>query len=102
LFGFPLSARTIPDDASQAPWFKDFDHAVLGPLKFKSVGGFGETAMFHRSTNTLLVTDAVIKVGEIPPAILAEDPRALLFHSRDDMLQEVQDTDDVRKRGYRR
>ena len=33
-----------------APWFKDFDHCVLEKLSFKSVGGFGETAFFHRST----------------------------------------------------
>jgi hypothetical protein len=34
----------------------------VGPLKFKSVGGFGETAIFHRETKTLLVTDTVVKV----------------------------------------
>lgn len=102
IFGFPLSARTIPNDPSQAPWFTDFDHAVLGPLYFKSVGGFSETALFHRATGTVLVTDSVIRVSEVPPAILAEDPRPLLFHARDNMLQEVQDTDDTRRKGYRR
>ena len=102
LFGFPLNARVIPENSADAPWSKDFDHAVLGPLRFKSVGGFGETAMFHRSTNTLLLTDTIVKVGNTPPPILTEDPRALLFHSRDNMLEVVEDTDEVRKKGYRR
>lgn len=102
--GFPSADRffTIPESARDAPWYEDFDHAVLGPLKFKSVGAFGETAMFHRETRTLLVTDTIVKIGERPSPILEEDPRALLFHSRDKMLDDVKDTDDARLRGWRR
>lgn len=66
------------------------------------LGGYGETAFFHRKTSTLLVTDAVIKIGDKPPAILEEDPRAILYHSRDNVLEEVQDTEETRLRGYRR
>lgn len=102
LFGFPASARPIPFNAVDAPWFSDLDHHVLGPLYFKSVGGFSETAMFHRATGTLLVTDAVIRVGDAPPRILTEDPRSLLFHARDDMLEEVQNNEQTRRKGYRR
>jgi hypothetical protein len=58
--------------------------------------------MFHRCTNTLIVTDAVIAVSDSPPPILVEDPRPLLFHSRDTMLEVVEDTDLVRRKGYRR
>lgn len=102
--GFPLNNRVfeIPKDSKDAPWFKDFDHAILGPLTFKSVGGFGETAFFHRKTNTLLVTDAVVRVSDAPPAIIEEDPRAILFHSRDNMLDSVKDTREARLRGWRR
>ena len=101
-FGFPIGRlRDIPTDGSN-PWEADFDIAVLGPLKFKSVGGFGETAMFHRQSKTLLVTDAVIKVGSVAPPIILEDPRALLFHSRDKILDPVVDTEDARRKGWRR
>ena len=37
---------------------------VLGPLFFKSVGGYGETALLHKPTGTLLVTDAVVRVPD--------------------------------------
>ena len=33
---------------------------------------------------------------------LQEDPRALLYHSRDSIADEVEDTPDARRRGYRR
>lgn len=102
--GFPSGDRLkeIPLDNKGTPWETDFDHCVLGPMKFKSVGSFGETAFFHRSTNTLLVTDAVIKVGDSAPPILEEDPRAILYHSRDSALEEIQDTKDTRLRGWKR
>jgi hypothetical protein len=77
---------------------------LLRPHDFliRYLGGYGETAFFHRKTSTLLVTDAVIKIGDRPPAILEEDPRAILYHSRDNVLDEVQDTEETRLRGYRR
>lgn len=81
---------------------EDFDYEVLGPLKFKSVGGFGETAFFHRKTQTVVLTDTVIKVPDIPPEIIQEDPRALIFHSRDQMLDVVEDTYENRLKGWRR
>lgn len=102
--GFPLNnkVKEIPINSKNAPWYEDFDHAVLGPLRFKSVGGFGETALFHRDTNTLIVTDTVVKVADQPAKILEEDPRALLYHSRNTATDEVEDTDDARRRGWRR
>ena len=100
LFGFPLRVKEIPLDSN--PWKDDFDIAVLPRLSFKSVGGFGETTMFHRDSKTCIVTDAVIRVPSEPPAIIAEDPRALLFHSRDGMTDPVSDTLDARRRGWRR
>ncbi|KAJ1423085.1 hypothetical protein B484DRAFT_331915 [Ochromonadaceae sp. CCMP2298] len=103
LFGFPPSPRTreIPT-AGPNPWAADFDYEVLGPLKFKSVGGFGESAFLHRASGTLIVTDCVVQVGDRPSPILLDDPRALLFHSKDSMLEEVEDTEEARLRGWRR
>jgi hypothetical protein len=102
--GFPLGRRlqTIPTNASTAPWHADLDHIILDSLHFKSVGGFGETAMFHRSSRTLLVTDCVVQVSSLPSPIIEEDPRALLYHSRNKMLDNVIDTPEARLRGWRR
>lgn len=104
LFGFPVGSRLkdMPRTSAEAPWKSDFETAVLGPLKFKSVGGFGETALFHKSSKTLIITDTVIKVADDAPPILQEDPRAILYHSRDEALDDVEDTDDSRRRGWRR
>ena len=44
----------------------------------------------------------MIKVGSEPPPIIQEDPRAILYHSRDSIKDEVNDTPDARRRGYRR
>lgn len=108
LLGFPWGKRlrTFPeagaDDAEAPEWADEIELEVLGPLRFKAVGAFGETAFFHKATRTLLVTDTIIKVERQPPAILQEDPRALLFHARDDIGDVVADTPATRQRGWRR
>ena len=83
-------------------WAVDFEYETLGPLKFKSVGAFSETAFFHKPTRTLLVTDCVIEVTETPPQIIQEDPRAMLFHARDSIDEIVTDTPETRAKGWRR
>ena len=83
-------------------WATDFDAETLGPFKFKSVGAFSETAMFHKPSKTLLVTDTVVSVTAEPPKIIQEDPRAMLFHARDSIDEIVQDTEEARKKGWRR
>lgn len=55
-----------------------------------------------QATNTLLVTDMVVKVEDEVPEIVCEDPRPLLFHARDNALERVEDTPDVRLKGWRR
>ena len=114
LYGFnPFKTRYLPtptgdvaaDAAAKAavvPWESEIGFEVLGPLRFKSVGTFGETAFVHRSTGTLLVTDTVVRVCDEPPAIIQEDPRALLFHARDDATEFVRDTAAARRKGWRR
>uniref|UniRef100_A0A7S2AMT3 DUF4336 domain-containing protein n=1 Tax=Octactis speculum TaxID=3111310 RepID=A0A7S2AMT3_9STRA len=114
IYGFQGSLRTIPYEDKTGrmpksgrelpppPWSDEIDHHVLGPLKFKSVGYFSETAFFHKASKTLLVTDTIIKVDEEPPAIIQEDPRALVFHARDDIGEELVDSVAVRRKGWRR
>jgi hypothetical protein len=106
LLGFPWGARlrTLPPaDSPDAPeWVDELDYELLGPLRFKAVGAFSETAFFHKETSTLLVTDTIVQVDETPPPIIAEDPRALLYHARRDITEEVVDTPATRMRGWRR
>lgn len=101
--GFP-SGRTkiIPSSQSEAPndW-KDFNFLTLGPIISKD-GAFGETVFFHKKSKTLLVTDTVVEVSEEVPTIYAEDPKPLLYHARDTITDIVEDTPEVRKRGWRR
>ncbi|CAM9587115.1 unnamed protein product, partial [Laminaria digitata] len=109
--GLPLSwlgfggrpTEEIPASSEDAPWQADLDHAVLGPFFSKDgSGGYGETAFFHKATKTLLVTDMVVKVEDAVPPIVAEDPRCLLFHARDNALEKVENTEEVRLKGWRR
>ena len=106
LLGFPPGrVRTIPTAGSAAPppeWASDFDYEMLGPLVFPRFGAFAEAALVHRRTRTLLVTDLVARIGDAPPEIVAEDPRALLFHARDSIADEIGPTADALARGWRR
>jgi len=101
---FPLSScpSTIPSTEEGAPWADEIEHRVLGPLVPPGIGGFSETAFFHKASKTLLVTDSVIYIKDQPPSIINEDPRALLYHARDDMFQIIQDTPANRRKGWRR
>ncbi len=83
-------------------WKDEIDYEVLGPFDFESVGGFSETAFYHKESKTLLVTDTVVSVDKNPPPIIEEDPRALLFHARDNITEIVADTRENRQRGWRR
>jgi hypothetical protein len=101
--GFPAGrTRVIPSSAAEAPsdW-KDFEFRTLGPLISKD-GAFGETVFFHKPTRTLLVTDTVLEVTDEVPKIFEEDPGPLLFHARSTVTEIVEDTREVRERGWRR
>ena len=83
-------------------WMTDFDYEVLGPFRFESVGAFSETAFFHKATKSLILTDTVCSITKTPPPIVQEDPRSLLYHSRDSALDPVVDTPQAREKGWRR
>jgi hypothetical protein len=48
---------------------------------------------------TLLVTDTIIRVDDDPPEIIQDDPRALIYHSRDNMFSVAEDTKENRRKG---
>ena len=83
-------------------WTADFDYETLGPLSFKSVGAYSETAFYHKATTTLIITDCVCSVTKTPPKVIQEDPRALLFHARDSIHEIVKDDKATREKGWRR
>lgn len=83
-------------------WTADIDYEMLEPLAFQSVGAYSETAFYHKSTKTLVVTDCVCSVTRTPPKIIQEDPRAMLFHARDSIDEVVVDDEATREKGWRR
>jgi len=101
-----LNPQPLPlSSDGDVPWKDDLEHVVLGP--FKSRGGeapgvFEDVAFFHKKSKTLLVTDVVQTFPSKIPDIILDDPRALLFHARDDAFGKVQDTPEVRQRGWER
>jgi len=107
--GFPGDRlRTLPSDPSDASVPEDWrreglDFRVLGPIgKDLEAGAFAEAAFYLRRLRTMLVTDLVLSVPTEPPAIIAEDPRTLVFHARDGPLSPLEDTPDALTRGWRR
>lgn len=48
------------------------------------------------------MTDTVVSVTNTPPPIIQEDPRAMLFHARDNVTDKVEDTPETREKGWRR
>jgi hypothetical protein len=101
-FPFGIKITTIPSDFKSSPWGDEIEHHLLDPLIPPGVGGFSETAFFHKSSKTLLVTDLVVKVESEPPEIIQDDPRAILYHARDTMLDVIEDTPENRRKGWRR
>lgn len=99
--GFPPQrTQVLPSDSQQAPFADEFDYAVLD-INLGS-GTFGEVALLHKSSRTLLVTDTVLSVPEDPPAIVQLDPYPLLFHARDSALDRVENNETTRRKGWQR
>jgi Domain of unknown function (DUF4336) len=100
--GLPLG-RTyrLPPDCRQAPFSQEFDYALLGPINL-GLGRFEEAAFFHRRSHTLLVTDTVVSVPELPPDVVQLDPYPLLFHARDSAFDVLEDTAAMRQKGWQR
>jgi hypothetical protein len=99
--GFPQRrTQVLPEDNSQVPFANEFEYAVLDINLGR--GSFGEVAIFHKRSRTLLVTDSVLSVPDNPPAIAQLDPYPLLFHARDNALQVIEDNQANRRKGWQR
>jgi hypothetical protein len=104
--GFPPGrTQPVPASIDEAPveWKESgLNWATLGPLISRD-GAFGETVVYHQPTKTLLVTDTCLGVSDdTVPAIYDYDPAPLLYHARDTVTDIVQDTPEVRRKGWRR
>mmetsp|Transcript_72856 Transcript_72856/g.170619 ORF Transcript_72856/g.170619 Transcript_72856/m.170619 type:complete len:487 (-) Transcript_72856:98-1558(-) len=111
LLGFPWGRRlqTLPkdpDSSSELPedWRNEgLDYRVLGPVgKDLNNGPFAEAAFYIRRLRTMLVTDLVVSVPAEAPEIVAEEPRALAFHARDDATKPLEASEEALLRGWRR
>lgn len=99
--GFPQSrTEVLPENSADAPFANEFDYAVLDINLGR--GSFGEVALFHKRSRTLLVTDSVLSVPEEPPAVVQLDPYPLLFHAREQALDVVEDNQENRRKGWQR
>jgi hypothetical protein len=100
--GFPASrTQVLPPDSRQAPFAEEFDYAILGPISLK-LGSFVEVAFYHKPSRTLLATDIVVAVPEMPPPILQLDPYPLLFHAKDSATEAIADSEVNRRKGWQR
>jgi hypothetical protein len=99
--GLPLgrTQRLKPD--GHVPFGDEFDYAILGPINL-GLGPFEEVALFHRASQTLLLTDTLVCVPETPPDIVQLDPYPLLFHAKDSGAQRVEDNAATRQKGWHR
>ncbi len=77
------------------------DWITLGPLDI-GPGRFQEISCFHKLSNSLLVTDALVAIASSPPEIFDFDPTPLLFHARDRGDMPLEDSDDIRRKGWSR
>jgi hypothetical protein len=100
--GFPPGrTQILPAQPEAAPYFAEFDYQIYGPLDLR-LGQFGETALYHRRTCSLLLTDLLLALPETPPPVTTLDPYPLLFHARDGALEEITDTPSQRSKGWQR
>jgi hypothetical protein len=100
--GFPgKRTHILSSSYDYNPFGEEFDYAILGPIKL-GLGSFGEVALFHKPSRTALVTDTVISIPKTPPESVQLDPYPLLFHARDNGLQTVPDTPEMREKGWQR
>ncbi len=100
--GFPAKrTHVLPDEASQTPFFDEFDYAIVGPIEL-SVKPYTEVAFFHRETRSLLAIDTILSIPLEPPVVVQQDPFPLLFHARDSAQDPLVDTPENRLKGWAR
>ncbi|MBW4516776.1 MAG: DUF4336 domain-containing protein [Timaviella obliquedivisa GSE-PSE-MK23-08B] len=99
--GFPIGrTHVLPEQSHEAPFGTQFDYAIL--TIDLGLGTFGEVAFFDRRSQTLLVTDTVLVVPEVPPAIVRLNPDALMFHAKDQAFDRVEANEATFRKGWQR
>ncbi|MEM8723036.1 MAG: DUF4336 domain-containing protein [Cyanobacteria bacterium P01_G01_bin.39] len=100
--GFPPKrTQILPADSSQTPFADEFDYAILDDIDLR-LGQFSEVAFFHKRSHTLLVTDIIVSIPELPPEIIEQDLFPLLFHARESAQEPIKDTPENRLKGWHR
>ncbi len=106
-FQLPIDWLGIPSDrtnillADGLPHSDYCDWISLGPIDI-GLARFQEICCFHKSSKSLLVTDALVGIEETPPKLFDLDPTPLLFHSREKGSEELIDTPMARRKGWLR
>ncbi|MBD2465896.1 DUF4336 domain-containing protein [Oscillatoria sp. FACHB-1407] len=99
--GFPRGrTHTLPENSQDAPFSDEFDYAVLTVDLGRR--WFGEVALLHRRSHTLLVTDSIVSIPDEPPEVVQLDPYPLLFHAKDSAADPVRDIPANRRKGWHR
>ena len=100
--GFPAKrTQVLPAEASQTPFYDEFDYATVGPIDL-SIKPYTEVAFLHRETRSLLAVDTIVSIPVEPPEIVAQYPFALMFHARDRATDPLTDTPDNRRKAWAR
>jgi hypothetical protein len=100
--GFPPQrTHILPPQAQNTPLSEEFDYHILGPVSI-GWGSFGEVALFHKPSRTLLVTDTLVTLPEDAPPLLQDNPYSLLFHARNCAAETLEDTPLNRRQGWQR
>ncbi|MEC4805527.1 MAG: DUF4336 domain-containing protein [Jaaginema sp. PMC 1079.18] len=100
--GFPgKRTQVLPPNSQDAPFGEEFAYEILAKV-YLGPGSFEEVAFLHRASRTLLVTDTVVSIPEEPPEIVQLDGFPLLFHARDKASESLEDTPEMRRKGWQR
>jgi len=67
-----LNVKTYLDEEENVEWANEIDFRVL-PQTSLGIAPYTEAAFFHKSTKTLLVTDLLIYVPQLPPEVIPKD-----------------------------
>ena len=98
--GFPAGRTKVLGEQGY-PHGEALQWHSLGPIDL-GLGRFQELACLHRSSGALLLTDALVAINQQPPELFDLDPTPLLFHARDRGDQPLQDSPELRLKGWQR
>ncbi|NER26015.1 MAG: DUF4336 domain-containing protein [Symploca sp. SIO1C2] len=100
----PETSRDGSSSSSNLWWKGECEHEVL-TVKPGVGSMYQDVALWHKSSETLLICDALFATTDDPPAALVDLPeyrQALLFHARDSPTDLPEDTVENRRKGWRR